>query len=226
MSVVKPVILLLQRYKLAAFIVTIHLMMKFLLSTFFRWAWTRFGGGGKRPVLLWGTYLRKIYFVGLFAVLDIWLSQWGLELISITLYTMTKTTTVIWMLFFGILFGVERLSCRAVTIVAMISGGLFLFVHKSTSFDMWGFTVVFSASVTSGIRWILCQRVMQRDHLGLGHPLDLIYHVQPMMLMSLVPLVGIFDGESCNLLLALFRSISRLSIISEEPYCHGGRLPV
>ena len=81
-------------------------------------------------------------------------------------------------------------------IVGMISTGLFLFVYKSTSFNLIGFLMCLTASVISGARWTLSQLVMQKDKLGLENPVDMIYHIQPIMLITIIPLAAGFEGLS------------------------------
>jgi len=50
--------------------------------------------------------------------------------------------------------------------------------------------------VCAGIRWTCSQLLMQKMENGLHHPLDMIYHVQPWMILSIVPLVFGFEGLS------------------------------
>ena len=46
----------------------------------------------------------------------------------------------------------------------------------------------------SGLRWTLAQFVMQRAELGLKHPVDMLYHVQPWMLVAVLPFAFVFEG--------------------------------
>jgi solute carrier family 35 protein C2 len=81
-------------------------------------------------------------------------------------------------------------------IVILISGGLAMFTYQSTSFSLIGFMMVLIASFFSGIRWTLSQLIMQKSKLGLQNPVDFIYHIQPLMVLSLLPIAigaeGIF----------------------------------
>lgn len=102
---------------------------------------------------------------------------------------MTKSTAIVFVLFFSILFRLERkvgLNCFAllicllrfqtshllflcicvqrsslIAIVALIALGLFLFTFRSTSFQLNGFLLVMLASGTSGLRWTLAQLLSQ-----------------------------------------------------------------
>ncbi len=79
-------------------------------------------------------------------------------------------------------------------IVSMISGGLLLFVYRSTQWSTVGFVMVLGASSLSGVRWTLAQLVMQRGRLGLEHPIDFIYHVQPIMVLIVFGFAAPIEG--------------------------------
>ncbi len=78
----------------------------------------------------------------------------------------------------------------------MISGGLFLFVFRSTQFSLVGFGMALTASFLSGARWTLAQVIMQRGRLGLENPVDFIYHLQPLMVLTVLPFAAAFEGLS------------------------------
>jgi solute carrier family 35, member C2 len=48
--------------------------------------------------------------------------------------------------------------------------------------------------IFSGLRWTLAQMMMQKSKLGLGNPIDMIYHMQPWMAVSLIPFVVAIEG--------------------------------
>lgn len=48
--------------------------------------------------------------------------------------------------------------------------------------------------VFSGLRWTLAQLLMQKSKLGLSHPLDMLYHVQPWMIVMVLPFAISFEG--------------------------------
>ncbi|KIH54795.1 hypothetical protein ANCDUO_15056, partial [Ancylostoma duodenale] len=47
--------------------------------------------------------------------------------------------------------------------------------------------------VTRISRWTVSQLVMQREEQALNHPLDMVAHVQPWMLIPIVPLIIMFE---------------------------------
>lgn len=86
------------------------------------------------------------------------------------------------------------------TIVVLISGGLCLFTYKSTEFNALGFGFLLFASLLSGMRWTFAQIIMQKTKLGLHNPVDMVYHMQPWMILSIIPF---FIGFECRCFLLL-----------------------
>lgn len=82
-----------------------------------------------------------------------------------------------------------------------------MFTYKSTQFDMMGFIFILLASVCGGIRWTLAQLIMQKSKLGLHNPIDMIYYMQPWMILSVLPFLIVFEGIF-NYLKALHTIIS------------------
>ena len=52
----------------------------------------------------WSHVLGRIGVVAVVASLDIALSQWSFEYIDVALYTVTKSTSIVFILFFSLLF--------------------------------------------------------------------------------------------------------------------------
>ncbi|XP_071812955.1 solute carrier family 35 member C2-like isoform X5 [Apostichopus japonicus] len=149
------------------------------------------------PVTLsWKVYLTKVAPTGLASVFDIGFSNWSMLYITIELYTMSKSTAVIFILVFGIIFHLQEPHLSQVVVIFLISGGLFMFTYHSTSFNLMGFVLVITASVLSGIRWSLAQILTQHDSHegGLRNPVDTIYHLQPIMILGLLPLAIPVEG--------------------------------
>ena len=112
--------------------VVVHLLLKFLLASLYRSVHGRvFTGicgsksprkrvatanrrmqeqdsGTKRVVLPWGPYLKRVSLVGAASALDIGLSQWSLAFITVALYTMGKSTCILFILMFGLTFKLEK----------------------------------------------------------------------------------------------------------------------
>lgn len=164
-----------------------------MMSFMVRWIY-KLVTGKSRVLLDARTSLKTMAPTGFASGIDIGFSQWGLELVQVSLYTMTKSSTIIFILFFAILLGLEKKSWSLVIIVVLISSGLFLFTYKSTEFNLAGFSILLFASFTSGMRWSFAQVVMQKSKIGLHNPIDMIFHMQPWMILSLLPFTMGFEG--------------------------------
>ncbi|XP_023296736.2 solute carrier family 35 member C2 [Lucilia cuprina] len=175
-------------------IVSYHLVLKFIMASSARGIYKAVVGKS-RIQLDCRTSVRKMAPTGLASGIDIGFSNWALALVSVSLYTMTKSSTIVFILIFAILLGLEKKSWSLVFIVGLIAVGLFMFTYKSTQFDTLGFIFILVASLCGGIRWSLAQFVMQKSKLGLHNPIDMIYHMQPWMIAALLPFVIIFEGK-------------------------------
>uniref|UniRef100_A0A672U0J0 Solute carrier family 35 member C2 n=1 Tax=Strigops habroptila TaxID=2489341 RepID=A0A672U0J0_STRHB len=108
-------------------------------------------------------------------------------------YTMTKSSAILFILFFSLLFKLEEVRVALLLVVLLITGGLFMFTYKSTQFNAQGFVLVLCASYLGGIRWTLMQILMQKAELGLQNPIDITFHLQPLMFLGLFPLFTVFE---------------------------------
>ncbi|KAH9419416.1 hypothetical protein DERP_010628 [Dermatophagoides pteronyssinus] len=181
-----------KRFHYPLIIVVCHLIIKFALASLFRWLYRQITGI-TRITLHWKDNLRRISLPGIASALDIGFSNWSFEFITISLYTMTKSTCIIFILAFALLLDLEKKRLSLIIVVSLISIGLFMFTYKSTQFQLNGFLLVLSASMLSGLRWTLSQKLMQRKESSLSHPIDMMYHIQPWMIIGLLPLAFIFE---------------------------------
>lgn len=185
---------LFQKFHFPLTVVLYHLIIKYILAAMFRIIYRLVTG--RRRVDVDCKSSLKIAPVGFASGIDIGFSNWGLELVQISLYTMTKSSTIIFILIFSILLKLEKKSWSLASIVVLISGGLFMFTYKANKFDTLGFVFILIASLSAGIRWSFAQMLMQRSKLGLHHPIDMIYHMQPWMMVAVVPSILLFEGSS------------------------------
>ena len=100
-------------YKYPLSITVIHLVVKYLIAALIRSIWNIVAAKKqenykKRITLEWSTYLRKIIPMAIASALDIGLSNWSLQYITVTLYTMSKSTVILFILFFSLLFKLEK----------------------------------------------------------------------------------------------------------------------
>lgn len=175
-------------------IVVFHLVVKFCMAAACRAVYSC-KSGETRVVLQWKKYISHVALAAAFSALDIGLSQWSFEYITISLYTMTKTTSIIFILIFAIFLKLEKKHWSQMVVVLFISIGLYLFTFRVTSFDGMGFGLAFTASFLSGARWTFSQKILQKSKLNLHNPIDFIYHIQPFMVLTILPLAIYVEGE-------------------------------
>ncbi|XP_053955392.1 solute carrier family 35 member C2 [Anastrepha ludens] len=185
---------LIKKLKFPLTIVTYHLVLKLFLSAVVRAIYKSCAGKARVKIDL-RTAWQKMAPTGIASGIDIGFSNWGLELVSISLYTMTKSSTIVFILIFAIMLGLEKKSLFLIFIVGLIAIGLFMFTYESAQFNALGFIFLLLASLSSGIRWSFAQFVMQKSKLGLHNPIDMIYYMQPWMIASLLPFLVTFEGQ-------------------------------
>ncbi|XP_069507305.1 solute carrier family 35 member C2 isoform X2 [Ambystoma mexicanum] len=196
---------LLKSFHFPLFMTLVHLVQIFILSTVSR-AVMQCYTKRSRVVLTWSDYLKKVAPTALATALDIGLSNWSFLYITVSLYTMTKSSAVLFILFFSLVFKLEELRAALILVVLLIAGGLFMFTYESTQFNVEGFVLVLLASFLGGIRWTLTQILMQKAELGLQNPIDAMFHLQPLMFLSLFPLFIVIEGLHLSTSEVLFRS--------------------
>ncbi|KAJ0036439.1 hypothetical protein NQD34_005116 [Periophthalmus magnuspinnatus] len=186
------------------FMTLVHLSIIFVLSALTRRV-LLYATGKPRVVLGWRDYLCKAAPTAVATALDIGLSNWSFLFITISLYTMTKSSAVLFILLFSLLFKLEEPNPFLLLVVLLISVGLFMFTYKSTQFNLEGFLMVLLASFIGGIRWTLTQLLMQKAELGLQNPIDAMFHLQPIMFLGLFPLFLFNEAVSLSSSSRLFR---------------------
>lgn len=195
---------LMKGFHFPLFMTLVHLTVIFCLSACTR-SVLQCKTGKPRVMLNWSDYIYKVAPTAMATVLDIGLSNWSFLFITISLYTMTKSSAVLFILLFSLVFKLEEPNPFLIVVVLLISGGLFMFTYESTQFNLEGFIMVLLASFIGGIRWTLTQVLMQKAELGLQNPIDTMYHLQPLMFVGLFPLFLYNEGLSLCTSEKLFR---------------------
>ncbi|XP_043843103.1 solute carrier family 35 member C2 isoform X2 [Dromiciops gliroides] len=157
---------LMKSFHFPLFMTLLHLVVIFLFSALSR-ALAQCCHQRPRVVLSWADYLQRVAPTALATALDVGLSNWSFLYITVSLYTMTKSSAVLFILIFSLIFKLEELRAALVLVVLLIAGGLFMFTYKSTQFNGEGFALVLGASFIGGIRWTLTQILLQKAELGL-----------------------------------------------------------
>lgn len=169
---------------------TIHFMITFLLCGFCRKA-RSISTGKKSVVLRWDQFFASVVPIGFASAFDIALSNWSMVYITVSLYTMVKSTSVLFILAFALALGLEKWKNSLIIVIGLIALGLFLFVFKMTDFNLFGFCLCLAASALSGARWTMSQVLTQKSELGLENPIDTLFHLQPVMALAMAPVIFI-----------------------------------
>ncbi|XP_058971368.1 solute carrier family 35 member C2-like [Pocillopora verrucosa] len=196
---------LLKRFHFPLSVSVVHYAMVFVIAAILRFLW-ELKTGKTRIILPWSVYLKRVLPTAIACALDIGFSNWSLMFITVSLYTMTKSTSIIFILMFALVLRLEHWNFSLVAVILLIASGLFLFTYEATEFNMEGFLLVLTASALSGLRWTLAQILTQKEDLGLHNPLDTLYHLQPFMTLTLIPLAFYIEGQDLAMSPKLFRA--------------------
>lgn len=130
---------------------------------------------------------------GVVTALDVGLSNLSLVKISLTFYTMVKSSTPIFVLGWAYIFKIERITLPLIGVIMIIAVGELLTVYGEVEFSRYGFILCLSASVLSGLRWTLVQTLLQ----GLDPPLEstiaTMRIMAPSMFWSMLMISGIVE---------------------------------
>ncbi|KAF8944944.1 Triose-phosphate Transporter [Haplosporangium gracile] len=181
-------------FNLPLFVSSIHAGLHFVITACLMHFWpdvfdaTRSGKGGRITI---HSYVTQVVPCAVAAALEICMANASLMYITLSFYTMIKSSTPIWVLIFAFIFRLEKPRLSLILIIGVIVVGVVLTVAGETQFDMTGFVLVLLAAVMSGLRWSLTQMLLQKDQLGMDNPVATLYYISPIMfiLMSILSLV-------------------------------------
>ncbi|CAB3408508.1 unnamed protein product [Caenorhabditis bovis] len=183
-------------YKLPLLVVSGHYVIKYLLAIVIRFVYECIWSTRMR--VSFSDQLRWLAPIGITASMDIGLSNWALEYVTVSLYTMAKSSSILFIVAFSLLLRLERWRASLGLEAGLIACGLFLFTWRSSQLDVNGLFLVELAAACTGIRWTVSQLVMQKEDSAVRHPLDMVAHVQPWMMIPILPMVWAFEGAEIN----------------------------
>jgi solute carrier family 35, member C2 len=140
--------------------------------------------GETKPLITPLFYLTRLVPTGTTTSLDIGLGNTSLRYITLTFYTMCKSSVLIFVLTFAFAFGLERPSLKLILIILTMTGGVLMMVFGETAFHLLGFSLAMSASFFSGFRWGLTQILMLR-HPATCNPFATLFFLAPIMFATL-----------------------------------------
>jgi solute carrier family 35 protein C2 len=159
------------------FVTTLHMLVQFLLAGALRVCFSHHFRPERSPSVQ--DYGKKVVPTAVTTGLDIGLSNVSLKTITLSFYTMCKSSSLIFVLSFAFFFRLEVFSLRLVAVILLIFGGVILMVASQTAFDLPGFLLVMTASACGGLRWSLTQLLMKNKNIGLDNPAATIFWLAP-----------------------------------------------
>ncbi|KAK6072473.1 transporter C22E12.01 [Seiridium cupressi] len=139
----------------------------------------------ERPIMTKLFYLTRIGPCGAATGLDIGLGNASLKFITLTFYTMCKSSSLAFVLLFAFLFKLEIPTWKLVGIIATMTLGVVMMVAGEVEFKLNGFILVISAAFFSGFRWGLTQILLLRNP-ATSNPFSSIFYLAPVMFLTLI----------------------------------------
>eukprot|EP00298_Acanthocystis_sp_HF-20_P008166 c17512_g1_i3.p1 GENE.c17512_g1_i3~~c17512_g1_i3.p1 ORF type:complete len:459 (-),score=148.06 c17512_g1_i3:74-1450(-) len=170
----------------------IQLIMKVVLSCIFV---TFLMSSNSFPKFPWSVWILYAIPVGVTTALDIGMSNQSFIFISVSFYTIVKTSSLVFILLFSILFEVEKPSLKLLIIVLTISFGIAVASYGEMKFVWEGFLLCVGASFLAGFRWSLTQILMKKIGAKLSALLT-VYMISPASALTLLPFWTTIEGKN------------------------------
>ncbi|KAL8711140.1 MAG: hypothetical protein Q9225_007168 [Loekoesia sp. 1 TL-2023] len=170
-----------------------------------------------KPLMTRMFYLTRIGPCGTATGLDIGLGNMSLRFVTLTFFTMCKSSALAFILLFAFLFHLEQPSIKLILIIATMTVGVIMMVAGETEFSPLGFFLIITASFFSGFRWALTQILLLRNP-ATSNPFSSIFFLAPIMFLVLaiiaIPVEGFPAlGEGLQILTAEHGTIFGIVIL-------------
>ncbi|KAJ2909423.1 hypothetical protein GGI21_001897 [Coemansia aciculifera] len=160
------------------FVSAVHMAVQYALATTVLWLYPSLRPS-QSPTL--DMYLTRVVPCGVASALDIGLSNISLRTITLTFYTMCKSSNLGFVLLFAFIFGLERPRVALIAIVVVISVGVVLMAAGEVDFVLSGFLEAIISSAMSGLRWSLTQILLLQSRFGMNNPFATMSRLTPVM---------------------------------------------
>ena len=150
-------------------------------------------GGDQVKNMPWDDFLNIAIPCGLVTAIDVGLSNLALVRITMTFYTMVKSSSPIFVVISAYIFGIEKITPALIATVLIISAGELLTVMGEVDFDLIGFFLVLAATVMAGMRWTVVQLKLQSHDPPIKSSIATMRILSPLMFLSMVMLSVIFE---------------------------------
>ncbi|CAN6647034.1 hypothetical protein TRVA0_022S00760 [Trichomonascus vanleenenianus] len=111
--------------------------------------------------LPWKEYLSRYVPCAMASAGDIGMGNVSLRTVTLTFYTIVKSSNLAFVLVFSFLFKLEKPTVRLTSIIGVMTIGVIMMVAGETEFKLIGFLLVLGASACSGLRWSLTQILLR-----------------------------------------------------------------
>ena len=133
--------------------------------------------------------------LGAATALDVWLSAVSISLVDVSVYTVAKSSAIVFTLLFSLLMGLQRLTLPiAASMAAIVAGVVMCSLGADPSrdggaghVDTLGVVSALAAAACGAGRWVLTERYFSRPGLGAARPQVLIAVLAPITIVTLLP---------------------------------------
>ncbi|KAJ2031549.1 hypothetical protein IWW57_000660 [Coemansia sp. S610] len=160
------------------FVGSIHMMVQYTLASACLWMFPKLRPS-QSPT--WNMYLTRVVPCGVASALDIGLSNISLRTITLTFYTMCKSSNLGFVLLFAFIFGLERPRVALIAIIVIITAGVMLMAAGEVDFVLSGFLEAITSSAMSGLRWSLTQILLLQTRFGMNNPIATMTKLTPVI---------------------------------------------
>eukprot|EP00571_Detonula_confervacea_P007491 CAMPEP_0172316452 /NCGR_PEP_ID=MMETSP1058-20130122/28265_1 /TAXON_ID=83371 /ORGANISM="Detonula confervacea, Strain CCMP 353" /LENGTH=403 /DNA_ID=CAMNT_0013030761 /DNA_START=188 /DNA_END=1399 /DNA_ORIENTATION=- len=172
---------------------SVHFLVQWVFSYSVSALFPDYYGGKVVKDMSWKVYLGVSIPCGLVTAVDVGLSNLSLVRISITFFTMVKSSAPVWVLLSAFIFGLEKITWNLIMVGLLITAGEILTAFGEVEFDTVGFLLVLSAAICGGIRWTLVQFKLQKLDPPLGGPVVTMRVLASTMFFSMLLLSFILE---------------------------------
>jgi len=165
---------------------SLHFLVQFIVSYGLSKAFPLTLGGDQVDAMPWNVYNYVGIPCGFITSFDVGLSNLSLVRITLTFYTMVKSSSPIFVVISAYIFGIEKLTPILIITVIIISAGELLTVLGEVEFDLGGFVLVLSAAILSGMRWTVVQLQLQSLEPKLKSTIATMRILSPFMFGSMI----------------------------------------
>jgi solute carrier family 35, member C2 len=142
-------------------------------------------GSARVETMSWPEWWATSVPCGLVTSGDVGLSNLAQARMTLSFYTMVKSSTPIFVLGWAYWFGIERITWTLVLVVVIIAAGEYLTVLGQERFDRDGFALCLAASMMAGARWTLVQLKLRNLDPPLKSTIATMRLLSPSMFFSL-----------------------------------------